>query len=109
LHDRLHARNPDVLLIIGDAQAENFLEDNLPPFCIYTGAAVEGYPFQRAAARVNLWGAPPETKYAFRCPQAFAHALRNALIRRGEPEQGETHAARPAIIRVLYAMHDALI
>lgn len=83
LHDRLHAWNPDVLMIIGDDQAENFLEDNLPPFCIYTGATVEGYPFQRPAARVNLWGAPPQTRYAFRCPQAFARDLRNALIRDG--------------------------
>jgi len=83
LHDRLHAWNPDVLLIIGDDQSENFLADNLPPFCMYTGATVEGYPFQNPGARVNLWGAPPETKYTFRCPQAFARALRNHLLREG--------------------------
>ena len=83
LHDRLHAWNPDVLMIIGDDQQENFLPDNLPPFCIYTGAEVAGYPFQRPAARVNLWGAPPETKYTFRCPAPFARDLRNALIRDG--------------------------
>jgi Glyoxalase/Bleomycin resistance protein/Dioxygenase superfamily len=83
LHDRLHAWTPDVLMIIGDDQAENFLPDNLPPFCVYTGAEVEGYTFQRPAARVNLWGVPPETKYTFRCPQAFARDLRNALIRDG--------------------------
>jgi hypothetical protein len=83
LHDRLHAWNPDVLMIIGDDQAENFQQDNLPPFCIYTGAEVKGYPFQRPAARVNLWGAPPDTTYTFRCPKAFARDLRNALIRDG--------------------------
>ena len=54
LHDRLHRFNPDVLMIIGDDQAENFLQDNLPPFCLYTGSEVEGYPFQRGAARINL-------------------------------------------------------
>jgi Catalytic LigB subunit of aromatic ring-opening dioxygenase len=83
LRERLHAWEPDVLLIIGDDQAENFRQDNLPPFCIYTGAEVDGYPFQRAAARDNLWGAAPETKYTFRCPQAFARDMRNALIRDG--------------------------
>ena len=83
LRERLHAWNPDVVLIIGDDQAENFRQDNLPPFCIYTGAEVYGYPFQRAAARVNLWGAAPETKYTFRCPQTFARDMRNALIRDG--------------------------
>ncbi len=69
LHDRLHDFNPDVLMIIGDDQAENFLQDNLPPFCIYTGSQVEGYPFHRPGARVNLWGAGPETKYSFSCPK----------------------------------------
>ena len=53
MRDRLHQWNPDVLLVIGDDQAENFLQDNLPPFCLYTGAQVDGYPFQRPAARTT--------------------------------------------------------
>lgn len=83
LHDRLHEWSPDVLMIIGDDQAENFLQDNLPPFCIYTGDEVAGYPFQRPAARVNLWGASPETKYSFHCPKPFARDLRNNLLASG--------------------------
>jgi hypothetical protein len=83
LHDRLHEWNPDVLMIIGDDQAENFKEDNLPPFCLYTGAEVDGYPFQRPAARVNLWGASPETKFTFPCAKEFARDMRNFLIRDG--------------------------
>ena len=59
MHDRLHDWNPDVLMVIGDDQAENFLQDNLPPFCLYTGDQVDGYPFQRQAAWVNLWDAAP--------------------------------------------------
>jgi len=83
LHDRLHEWNPDVLMIIGDDQAENFKQDNLPPFCIYTGSEVEGYPFQRAAARINLWDAAPETKFSFQCPKEFSQDMRNALITDG--------------------------
>lgn len=83
LHDRLHQWDPDVLMVIGDDQAENFLQDNLPPFCLYTGAEVDGYPFQRPAARVNLWNAAPETKFSFRCPKEFARDMRNDLIRSG--------------------------
>ena len=83
LHDKLHEFDPDVLMIIGDDQAENFLQDNLPPFCLYTGSEVDGYPFQRAAARVNLWDAGPETKFSFRCPKEFSQAMRNDLIRNG--------------------------
>ncbi len=83
LHDRLHEWAPDVVMIIGDDQAENFLEDNLPPFCIYTGAQAEGHPFRHPAARVNLWNAGPETRYSFRCPSEFARGLRNHLIHNG--------------------------
>ena len=42
MHDKLHEWNPDVVMIIGDDQAENFLQDNLPPFCLYTGEEVDG-------------------------------------------------------------------
>ena len=83
MHDRLHQWDPDVLMIIGDDQAENFLQDNLPPFCLYTGEQADGYPFQHPGARVNLWEAPPETKFTFRCPKGFAQDMRNHLIRDG--------------------------
>lgn len=80
LHDRLHGWAPDVVMVIGDDQAENLLAENLPVFCLYTGTEVEAYPFHRAMARVNLWGGAPETKYTFHCPSAFAVALRDHLI-----------------------------
>ncbi|MDE2838772.1 MAG: extradiol ring-cleavage dioxygenase [Chloroflexota bacterium] len=37
LRDHLKALRPDVLIMIGDDQDENFREDNLPQFAIYTG------------------------------------------------------------------------
>jgi hypothetical protein len=37
LGERLNALRPDILLIIGDDQNENFLENNLPQFSIYLG------------------------------------------------------------------------
>jgi aromatic ring-opening dioxygenase catalytic subunit (LigB family) len=83
LHDRLHAWAPDVVMVIGDDQAENFLSDNLPVFSLYTGTELEGYPFHRALGHVNLWGAGPETKYTFHCPSAFAIAMRDHLILNG--------------------------
>ena len=83
MRDRLHEWEPDVVMVIGDDQAENFLQDNLPPFCLYTGAEVDGYPFQRGAARTNLWDAEPETKFTFQCPKEFSQGLRNFLIRDG--------------------------
>jgi hypothetical protein len=83
LHDRLHAWAPDVVMVIGDDQAENFLSDNLPVFALYTGTDVEAHPFHRPMAHVNLWGGAPEAKYTFHCPSAFAIALRDHLILSG--------------------------
>ena len=83
LRDRLHAFNPDVLMIIGDDQAENFKQDNLPPFCLYTGGEVDGYPFRNVGGENNLWQAASDTKFSFRCPQDFSRDMRNSLIRSG--------------------------
>lgn len=80
LHDRLHGFAPDVVMIIGDDQAENYQSDNLPVFALYTGSEVEAYPFHRPSARVNLWNGAPDTRYSFHCPSAFAVALRDHLI-----------------------------
>ena len=80
LHDRLHGWAPDVVMVIGDDQAENFLSENLPVFALYTGSEVEAYPFHRPTGRVNLWGGAADARYTFRCPSAFAIALRDHLI-----------------------------
>jgi len=37
LRNKINALRPDVLLVIGDDQNENFLENNLPQFSIYVG------------------------------------------------------------------------
>ena len=83
LRDRLHQWKPDVLMVIGDDQAENFLQDNLPPFCLYTGTQVDGFPFRNVGGENNVWGAAAETKFRFNCPQDFSQDMRNFLIRDG--------------------------
>jgi hypothetical protein len=37
LRDKINALRPDVLLLVGDDQNENYLENNLPQFAIYLG------------------------------------------------------------------------
>ena len=83
LHDRLHEWDPDVLIVIGDDQAENFQQDNLPPFCLYTGDEVDGFPFRNVGGSNNCWNAAAETKFTFRCPKEFSQDMRNSLIRDG--------------------------
>jgi len=41
LRDRVAALRPDVLVVIGDDQHENLLDDNMPPFTIFIGRQAE--------------------------------------------------------------------
>lgn len=43
LRARLREARPDVLLIFGDDQLEQFTFSNLPAFCVFTGASISGY------------------------------------------------------------------
>ncbi|MCH7606662.1 MAG: hypothetical protein IH962_05865 [Chloroflexi bacterium] len=83
LRKKLHEWKPDVVIIVGDDQAENFKRDNLPTFCFYTGSEVDGYPFHRGLAKINLWDSPQDTKYTYRCPSEFARELVAFTIREG--------------------------
>ncbi len=83
LRDKLHQWEPEAVIVIGDDQAENFLRDNLPTFCLYTGNQVEGYPFHRPGGKVNLWEAPQDARYSFKCPEKFARDMVSSLIRQG--------------------------
>lgn len=40
MRDKLKAWNPDAVLVMGDDQHENILDDNMPPFVLYTSAKV---------------------------------------------------------------------
>lgn len=41
LRDALAAWRPDAVIVIGDDQHENILDDNMPPFVVYTGAEAD--------------------------------------------------------------------
>ncbi|MFQ6026994.1 MAG: hypothetical protein ACE5Q6_05830, partial [Dehalococcoidia bacterium] len=83
LHDKLHDWNPDLVIVIGDDQQENFLPQNLPTFCFYTGSELVGHPFHGPGAKINLWEAPQDTRYEFKAPEHFAKDLVAFLVRDG--------------------------
>lgn len=41
LRQKLEAFDPDVVIVVGDDQHENLVDDNMPPFSIYMGEEVE--------------------------------------------------------------------
>jgi Catalytic LigB subunit of aromatic ring-opening dioxygenase len=71
LRDKLEALQPDVLILIGDDQDENYREDNLPQFAIYTGDSAV------AARRGSAEG----TRY--RCDAALAASILEGAVEAG--------------------------
>lgn len=102
LQETLDRVAPDVLVIAGDDQHENLLDDNMPVFCIFHGASV---PAVKRVGRAP-WRAAEEggrhtelTEYA--CAPDLARHLIQYLIREGfdvasssklKPEVGLGHA-----------------
>jgi hypothetical protein len=62
----LDAFAPDVVVMWGDDQFENFREDGVPAFCVYAYPTLEVRPWaqisaQSMAGRPNVWGEPAGT------------------------------------------------
>src|SRR5687768_13404848 len=52
---------PDVVVVFGDDQYENFREDMIPPFCVFAVPEMVSRPFARPFyAGANVWGDGPE-------------------------------------------------
>ena len=78
LRQQIEAFQPDVLLIVGDDQAEVFTEANMPPFCVFTCAEVHG------SLNIGLIGEPEEENHiTLRCHAELATHLFDALQRDG--------------------------
>lgn len=70
---------PDVVLIWGDDQYENFKEDIVPPYCICAHPAFEFHP--RLAN--NIWGESVEDTFRSKGHQAAGKALATGLLESG--------------------------
>jgi hypothetical protein len=78
LRQRLTAMKPDVLIVVGDDQHENLVDDNMPPFTIFMGAEAEASVSLRY---LNQPRSENRTKY---CIDAkMAEALITGLMERG--------------------------
>lgn len=106
LKRQLEAFKPDVLLVVGDDQAEVFTEIDMPSFCLFTCAEVHG------SINIGLIGEPEEENHVtLRCAsdlachlltrlnrQGFGIAERQELKPLGRPKRGLGHAfTRPTV------------
>jgi hypothetical protein len=78
--------NPDVVLIWGDDQYENFKEDIIPPFTVCAYDDMDVYPWRHAqsssivAGKPNAWGEGPDKCYRLRGRRDIAKHLASGLI-----------------------------
>lgn len=81
----LDAFDPDIVVVWGDDQYENFREEVVPAFCVLAYGDVEVEPFGMIAERhlPNAWGAPDDTRIALHGDAAAARTLADALIEDG--------------------------
>ena len=80
----LDAFKPDVVLVWGDDQYENFKEDIIPAFCVMAHDEYECRPFamNSGATRPNVWDEPAEKTFRYK-GHPSARYLTGALIDEG--------------------------
>lgn len=82
----LDAFKPDLVLIWGDDQYENFHEDLLPPFCIYAFDEVDCAPFKASdglGAAANVWNEPVDTLIKIKGHREAANLIASRLLETG--------------------------
>jgi hypothetical protein len=78
----LDAFRPDLVLIWGDDQYENFREDIIPPFCVlaYEHMACRPFAHHDGSAKRNVWNETPDTVCAYEGHAVAARFLTSKLI-----------------------------
>jgi len=78
LRQKLEALSPDTIVVVGDDQHENLLEDNMPPFTVFVGKEVE------ASVSLRYLNQPKsENRTRYRVDDALALALLDGLMKEG--------------------------
>src|SRR3989442_14272144 len=82
---RLDDFAPDVVLIWGDDQYENFKEDVIPPFCVLAYEAIEDRPWAegRWQKARNAWDEASDATFVYKGQRAAAKSLVTGLLEAG--------------------------
>jgi hypothetical protein len=76
---------PDVVIVWGDDQYENFREEVIPPFCVLAYDDTEVHPFGILGKMniPNAWELPDDTSYTMRGAPGFAKRLAADILTSG--------------------------
>ena len=80
---QIDAFRPDLILIWGDDQYENFKEDIIPPFCVLAYEEINFQPYQRLHGRPNIWGEPTDKTFHQRGQHKAGRYLAARLLEEG--------------------------
>ena len=97
IRKELDAFNPDVVLIWGDDQYENFKEDIVPPFAILAYPEFNAQPWHHLPpGRKNSWDEPVDAEFYYKGHQQAGKYLTNRVLADGfevaycyKPHHGE--------------------
>ncbi|HLF78949.1 MAG TPA: extradiol ring-cleavage dioxygenase [Dehalococcoidia bacterium] len=82
VRSELDAFNPDLVLVWGDDQYENFREDVVPAFSVLAYDRFEAKPWEHRRG-LNSWNEPPETEFRYKGHQSAGKYLASRLLRDG--------------------------
>jgi hypothetical protein len=75
---------PDVIVLWGDDQYENFHEDCVPPFAVLAYEQAEVHPWARGHARgPNSWDEPEDATFAITGSRSFGKHVTSSLLNEG--------------------------
>jgi hypothetical protein len=80
---RLDEFQPEVVIIWGDDQHENFTEDVIPPFCVLAYDEIEARPWQKPGVAPNAWSEPADTVFKVPGHRAAGKYLASGLLEQG--------------------------
>ncbi|MGW1783690.1 DODA-type extradiol aromatic ring-opening family dioxygenase [Streptomyces sp. NPDC002143] len=81
----LDAFQPDVVIVWGDDQYENFREEIIPSFCVlaYEDTEVEPFGVLKPVNAPNAWGQPDDMSFTMHGSPDFARQLATGVINSG--------------------------
>jgi hypothetical protein len=83
IRERIDAFRPDLIVMWGDDQYENFKEDIIPPFCVLAYDELVFKPFGRLRGRPNIWEEPADKTFTQRGHAQAGRFLTKRLLEEG--------------------------